>query len=49
MLFEELEITRYVIKNPVKGDTKVIFLNPTQQKDSKYFKDAQSGMDLDII
>lgn len=30
MLFEELEITRYEIKNPVKGDSRVIFLNPTQ-------------------
>lgn len=40
MLFEDLEITRFVLKNPVKGDTKTIFLSPTQQKDSKYFKDA---------
>ncbi len=29
MLFEELDVTRYVIKNPVKGDTKTLFLNPT--------------------
>lgn len=49
MLFEELEITRYEIKNPVKGDTKILFLNPTQQKDSKYFKDAASGIDFDVI
>lgn len=28
LLFEELEITRYVIKNPIKGDTKTLFLNP---------------------
>lgn len=30
LLFEELEVNRYVIKNPVKGDTKTIFLNATQ-------------------
>jgi peptide chain release factor subunit 1 len=29
LLFEDLEITRYVIKNPVKGDTKILYLNPT--------------------
>lgn len=29
MLFENLEINRYVIKNPVKGDTKVLLLNST--------------------
>lgn len=39
MLFEELEVTRFEIKNPVKGDTKVLYLNATQQKDPKYFKD----------
>lgn len=27
LLFEELDYNRYVLKNPVKGDTKVIFLN----------------------
>nr|AAT39326.1 eukaryotic release factor 1 [Paraurostyla weissei] len=49
MLFEELEVTRFEIKNPVKGDTKILYLNPTQQKDSKYFKDQSLGIDLDII
>jgi len=49
MLFEELEITRYEIKNPVKGDTKILYLNPTQQKDTKYFKDQASGIDLDVL
>ena len=28
LLFEEIELTRYQIKNPSKGDTKVFFLNP---------------------
>lgn len=30
LLFEDLEVNRYVIKNPVKGDTKTLFLNATQ-------------------
>lgn len=29
MLFEELEINRYVLKNPFKGDTKTLLLNPS--------------------
>jgi peptide chain release factor subunit 1 len=29
MLFEDLEITRYVLKNAAKGETKTILLNPT--------------------
>jgi peptide chain release factor subunit 1 len=28
MLFEDLEVTRYQIKNPVKGDVKTLNLNP---------------------
>jgi len=47
MLFEELEIKRYVVKNPFKGDTKTLLLNPTQEKNSKYFKDAETGKDLE--
>jgi len=27
LLYEELEINRYVIKNPLKGDTKILHLN----------------------
>lgn len=28
MLFEDLEVNRYVLKNPIKGDQKVLLLNP---------------------
>lgn len=49
LLYEELEVNRYVIKNPIKGDTRTIYLNATQQKDSKHFKDPATGTDLDVI
>lgn len=39
LMYEELEINRYVIKNPIKGSTKILFLNEKQEKDPKYFKD----------
>jgi len=29
MLFEDLEVTRYEIKHPVKGDKRILLLNPT--------------------
>jgi peptide chain release factor subunit 1 len=29
MMFEDLDINRYVLKNPVKGDTKTLYLNST--------------------
>lgn len=49
MLFEDLEINRYVIKNPIKGDTKILLLNPTQEKNTKYFKDQETGVDFDVV
>jgi peptide chain release factor subunit 1 len=49
MLFEDLEINRYVLKNPVKGNTTTILLNPTQEKNTKYFKDQETGQDYDVI
>ena len=32
MLYEDIEQTRYVIKHPVKGDSRTLFLNPKQEK-----------------
>ena len=49
LLYENLEINRYVIKNPIKGDTKVLLLNANQEKDAKYFKDQESGIDLETV
>jgi peptide chain release factor subunit 1 len=49
MLFEDLEINRYEMKHPVKGDKKVILLNPTQEKNTKYFKEQESGLDYDVV
>jgi peptide chain release factor subunit 1 len=49
LLYEDVEMTRYVVKNPVKGDTKVYYLTPAQEKDPKYWKDADSGIDLEVI
>ena len=49
MIYEELEFTRYVIKHPVKGDTRTYFLCPTQEKNPKYFKDQESGLDLEVV
>ena len=39
MLFENIEVTRYEIRNPAKDETKIYFLNALQEQDPKYFKD----------
>lgn len=49
ILYEDIEYTRYEIKNPVKGDVKVWYLSPKQEEDPKYFKDQETGIDLEVI
>ena len=46
---EELDIMRYEVKNPTTGDKSILNLLKEQQKDSKYFKDLESGVTLDIV
>lgn len=55
LLFEEIEMTRYVIKNPNSGETRTHYLTPFQEKDAegkinpKYFLDPESGNELEIL
>jgi peptide chain release factor subunit 1 len=49
LLFENIEIMRYEIKNPVKNETKVFLLNAKQEQDPKYFKDQETGVDLEVV
>lgn len=47
--WENLEINRYEVRNPKTDEVKVYNLNKEQEKDPRYFKDSESGMDLDIV
>jgi peptide chain release factor subunit 1 len=49
LLFENIEIMRYEIKNPVKNETKVFLLNAKQEQDPKYYKDQETGVDLEVV
>lgn len=49
LLFENIEVMRYEIENPVKGESKIHLLNSTQEKDPKYFKDPDTGIDLKVV
>ena len=49
LLYDQIEHTRYIIKNPVNGETKTWYLTPAQESDPKYFKDSNSGIDLEVV
>lgn len=48
LLFDEIEITRYEVTNSATGQTRTWYLTPSQSEDPKYFKDPQTGVDLDV-
>ena len=49
MCFENLEITRYEVRNPKTDEIIIYNLNKDQEKDPKYFKDEASGIDYDVL
>ena len=49
LLFDNIEVTRYEIKNPSTGEVKIFFVNATQEQDDKYFKDPETGVDLEVV
>ena len=49
MLFENIEIMRYEIKNPVTNVSKTYLLTAQQEQDPKYFKDPETGVDLEVV
>jgi peptide chain release factor subunit 1 len=48
MLFEDLQINRLVMKNPVKGETQVLLLNPKQEQNEKNFLDNMTGVAFEV-
>lgn len=49
IVWENLDVTRYVLKHPATGETKVLHLNKDQEKDQSYFKDEATGADYETI
>eukprot|EP00123_Amoebidium_parasiticum_P000047 comp10129_c0_seq1/m.4962 comp10129_c0_seq1/g.4962 ORF comp10129_c0_seq1/g.4962 comp10129_c0_seq1/m.4962 type:complete len:435 (-) comp10129_c0_seq1:668-1972(-) len=50
IVWENLEITRYEVKNPNSDDVIVHYLTPEQEKDKKkFFQDEVTGTDLEIV
>lgn len=48
IVWENLEYTRYVFKNPSSNEEKIRYLNKDQEKDTKNFVDEQTGSKLEF-
>jgi peptide chain release factor subunit 1 len=49
IVYENLEISRYVIRNPHTQTEVVHFLDNIQEKDERYFKDPVSNVALEVV
>lgn len=48
IVWENLDITRYVLKNGTTGEKKILFLKPEQAKDKSLFINKDTGLELEV-
>ena len=49
IVWENLEIMRYVLKNHGNDEEKILHLNQDQEKDKTHFIDKETGVELELI
>ena len=49
IVWENMEINRHVLHNSQTGEDTIVHLTPEQEKNDKYFKDAETGAELESI
>lgn len=49
IVWDNLEISRYVLRNPSSGVEKVIHLTQEQEKDDTHFRDPETGSELETV
>lgn len=48
IVWENLEINRYVLRNSSSGDERIVHLNPEQEKNESFFHDPETGVELEV-
>ncbi|XP_046362357.1 eukaryotic peptide chain release factor subunit 1 [Haliotis cracherodii] len=49
IVWENLDIQRFTLKNHQTDEEKIIFLKPEQEKDKTYFTDKDTGVELELV
>ncbi|MCP9262675.1 Eukaryotic peptide chain release factor subunit 1 [Dirofilaria immitis] len=47
--WENLDIVRYQLKNPVTGEEKLLYLDPEQEKNKMHFTESSTGVELELM
>jgi len=49
IVWENLEVNRYVLRNSVTGDDRIVHLNAEQEKNETFFNDPDTGVELEVV
>jgi len=49
IVWENMDIVRYVLKNHQSEEEKILYLKPEQEKDRTYFTDSETGVELEMV
>ena len=49
IIWENLEMNRYVLRNTSTSEEVVVYLTPEQEKNESFFHDPESGVELEVI
>lgn len=49
IVYEDLDMMRYELRNGSTGDVKVLHLRPEEEKDASLFRDDETGVELDVV
>ena len=48
IIWENLEVMRYVLRNSSTGEETILHLNTEQEKNDSYFHDPETGVELEV-
>ena len=49
IVWENLEVNRYVLRNTSSGEEKIVHLNVEQEKNESFFHDPVTGVELEVV
>ena len=49
IIWDNLEVNRYVLRNQTTGEERVVHLNPQEEKNDDNFRDPDTGTELEVI
>jgi len=49
IVWENMDIVRYILKNHQSDEEKILYLKPEQEKDRTHFTDAETGVELEMV